>query len=112
MVEIYNENIFDLLDIQAPACNLREDTTRGVYVDGCTERQIDSPEAALRLLELGSKNRRVASTSMNRESSRSHSVFSLRIESRQHDAHSQLMHVSASLLELFQYCYYAYFTLR
>lgn len=80
--EIYNEFIYDLLDPAAPACALREDLKRGVYVDGLSEEQIESPDDAMRLLQLGAQNRHVAATSMNRESSRSHSIFTLIIQSK------------------------------
>ena len=82
MIEIYNENIFDLLEVQSPACSLREDAKRGIFVYGSTEKVIANPTEALRILEIGAKNRTIASTSMNRESSRSHTVFTIYIQSR------------------------------
>ena len=54
----------------------------GVYVDGLTERSISSAWDAYNVLSTGWVNRTVASTSMNRESSRSHAVFTLTIESK------------------------------
>ena len=80
--EIYNEFVYDLLDSASPACSIREDIKRGVYVDGITEESINSPEDAYRILNIGARNRHVAATSMNRESSRSHSVFTLIIQSK------------------------------
>lgn len=47
--EIYNEAIYDLLDPSAPACLIREDLKRGVYVDGITEEWVQSPEEAYRV---------------------------------------------------------------
>ena len=85
-VEIYNETIFDLLDISgngASSCSLREDIKRGVYIEGAREEVINSPAEAYEVYERGSLNRHVAETSMNRESSRSHSVFTLFIQSKQ-----------------------------
>lgn len=84
-VEIYNENIFDLLEISGSAgtCSLREDIKRGVYIEGAKEEIINSPSEAYEVYERGSLNRHVAETSMNRESSRSHSVFTLFIQSKQ-----------------------------
>lgn len=84
-VEIYNETIFDLLDISGTAgtCSLREDIKRGVYIEGAKEEVINSPSEAYEVYERGSLNRHVAETSMNRESSRSHSVFTLFIQSKQ-----------------------------
>lgn len=84
-VEIYNETIFDLLDMtgNASTCSLREDIKRGVYIEGAKEEIINSPSEAYEVYERGSLNRHVAETSMNRESSRSHSVFTLFIQSKQ-----------------------------
>ena len=84
-VEIYNETIFDLLDSSGTAgtCNLREDIKKGVYIEGAKEEIINSPTEAYEVYERGSLNRHVAETSMNRESSRSHSVFTLFIQSKQ-----------------------------
>ncbi|EQC42368.1 hypothetical protein SDRG_00106 [Saprolegnia diclina VS20] len=77
--EIYNEKIFDLLDTSATEPKaVREDNT-GVYVQDILESHVTTPEDALRLLHLGTKQRTVGSTAMNRESSRSHSVFTLHL---------------------------------
>ncbi|CAI5745779.1 unnamed protein product [Peronospora destructor] len=83
-LEIYNEKIFDLLEpggsvaAQQPK-NLREDHNKAVYVDQLREIDVGSEEEALTLLQLGSQNRHVSSTEMNRESSRSHAVFSVKL---------------------------------
>ena len=82
--EIYQERVYDLLD-SAGASNerglsVREDAKHGVYVEGCTEEQVSSPMDAKRVLALGYRNRHVGATSMNRESSRSHAVFQLVID--------------------------------
>lgn len=84
-LEIYNEKIFDLLEDNGSAAaqqpkSLREDSKhKEVYVDQLREEPIDSEEAAIDWLRLGSRNRHMASTDMNRESSRSHAVFTLKL---------------------------------
>jgi kinesin family protein 15 len=81
--EIYQEKVFDLLDIASHSVaglSVREDSKEGVYVEGCTETVVTSVKEAHRILVQGYKNRHVAETSMNRESSRSHAVFQLSIE--------------------------------
>ncbi|XP_043921457.1 kinesin-like protein KIF15 [Protopterus annectens] len=80
-IEIYNEQIFDLLDSASPGLLLREKLTKGVFVVGANEPVINSAAEAYQVLSVGWRNRRVASTSMNRESSRSHAVFTVTIES-------------------------------
>jgi len=82
--EIYQERVYDLLDmcgsVNAAGLNVREDSKLGVYVDGAVEEPVNSPDDAARILATGYRNRHVGATTMNRESSRSHAVFSLAIE--------------------------------
>nr|CCA19403.1 kinesinlike protein putative [Albugo laibachii Nc14] len=89
-LEIYNERVYDLLDskgnsnMSTTASNglsVREDSKKGVFVEGLTLSEVDSARKAAELMRLGAQNRRVGQTAMNRESSRSHSVFILNIES-------------------------------
>ncbi|XP_027348323.1 kinesin-like protein KIN-12D [Abrus precatorius] len=77
-LEIYNENITDLLD---PSSTNLLDVKKGVYVENLSEFEVQSVSDIIRLLIQGSANRKVAATNMNRESSRSHSVFTCVIES-------------------------------
>ena len=78
--EIYNEKVFDLLTGDGIVLQVRENGKRGVFVEGASEETASSPAAAMNLLTLGAKNRHVGSTAMNRESSRSHAVFTLTID--------------------------------
>ncbi|XP_027112402.1 kinesin-like protein KIN-12D isoform X1 [Coffea arabica] len=80
-LEIYNEQISDLLDPSSTNLQLREDIKKGVYVENLSEFEVQTVGDILRLLRQGSSNRKVAATNMNRESSRSHSVFTCEIES-------------------------------
>ncbi|VFQ78322.1 unnamed protein product [Cuscuta campestris] len=80
-LEIYNEQVTDLLDPSSTNLMLREDITKGVYVENLSEFEVQTVGDILKLLSQGSSNRRVAATNMNRESSRSHSVFTCVIES-------------------------------
>ncbi|TDH70731.1 hypothetical protein CCR75_004227 [Bremia lactucae] len=83
-LEIYNEKVFDLLEprgsmaAQQPK-SLREDRNKEVYVDQLREVPVKSMEDALILLQQGSQNRHISSTDMNRESSRSHAVFTVKL---------------------------------
>ncbi|XP_011088306.1 kinesin-like protein KIN-12D [Sesamum indicum] len=81
-LEIYNEQITDLLDPSSTNLMLREDMKKGVYVENLSEFEVHTVGDILQLLTQGSSNRKVAATNMNRESSRSHSVFTCVIESR------------------------------
>ncbi|KAJ0406193.1 hypothetical protein P43SY_000377 [Pythium insidiosum] len=76
-IEIYMERIRDLLDPYKSKVNLqvREDTQRGIFVEGMTEISVTSDEELLSTMRDGAANRAVAATGMNEGSSRSHSVF-------------------------------------
>ncbi|KAK6119826.1 hypothetical protein DH2020_046421 [Rehmannia glutinosa] len=81
-LEIYNEQILDLLDPSSINLQLREDSKKGVYVENLTEVEVTSARDVIQHLIQGAANRKVASTNMNHASSRSHSVFTCIIESK------------------------------
>ncbi|KAK6926482.1 Kinesin motor domain [Dillenia turbinata] len=81
-LEIYNEQILDLLEPSSVNLQIREDTKRGVHVENLTELEVTSARDVIQHLVQGSANRKVAATNMNRASSRSHSVFTCIIESK------------------------------
>ncbi|KAI8747953.1 kinesin protein KIF15, partial [Biomphalaria glabrata] len=81
-LEIYQEQIIDLLDTASQGIRLREIMNKGVFVDGLIEQVICNSRDAYQLIIKGWLNRRVALTSMNREGSRSHAVFTVKLESK------------------------------
>ncbi|KAK1319576.1 Kinesin-like protein KIN12B [Acorus calamus] len=81
-LEIYNEQITDLLDPNQRNLQIREDVKSGVYVDNLTEEYVCTIKDVTELLLKGLANRRTGATSINAESSRSHSVFTCVVESR------------------------------
>ncbi|NXG17957.1 KIF15 protein, partial [Grallaria varia] len=97
-IEIYNEQIFDLLDSASAGLFLREHIKKGVFVDGAVEQVLSSAAEAYQVLTTGWRNRRVASTSMNRESSRSHAVFTITVESM--EKNNEVVNIRSSLLNL------------
>ncbi|KAK2665172.1 hypothetical protein Ddye_003746 [Dipteronia dyeriana] len=100
-LEIYNEQITDLLDPSSTNLMLREDVKKGVYVENLSEFEVQTVGDILKLLTQGSLNRKVAATNMNRESSRSHSVFTCVIESRwEKDSTTNLRFARLNLVDL------------
>ncbi|KAH9311588.1 hypothetical protein KI387_026623, partial [Taxus chinensis] len=100
-LEIYNEQITDLLEPSSTNLQLREDVRKGVYVDNLTEIEVKSVQDVVQLLFLGAANRRVAATNMNRESSRSHSVFTCIIESHwEKDSMTNIRYGRLNLVDL------------
>lgn len=82
-VEIYNENIRDLLsDTPDATVAIREDPRKGVYCEA-VECVITDFDSILKLLKKGISRRVVEATAMNDTSSRSHTIFKLVVESRE-----------------------------
>ncbi|KAA0175522.1 hypothetical protein FNF27_02932 [Cafeteria roenbergensis] len=82
-VEIYNENIRDLLAGGDDYLDLREDPVRGPQVAGVAEFSVDSPAEVMELLATGNRNRTQEATAANKESSRSHAVLQIVVEQKE-----------------------------
>jgi hypothetical protein len=78
-LEIYQEVVHDLLNPSDRKLNIREHPSSGIYVDGLAEIVVRSVEEITGLMEQGNKVRNVAATNMNATSSRSHSVFTIKV---------------------------------
>mmetsp|Transcript_15157 Transcript_15157/g.14744 ORF Transcript_15157/g.14744 Transcript_15157/m.14744 type:complete len:175 (-) Transcript_15157:1545-2069(-) len=77
MIEIYKETICDLLHDSpepGPELKIKEDPKRGVYVEGITEVCIVNEEEIMEVIYTGETLRHIASTKLNKLSSRSHSI--------------------------------------
>ncbi|TQE05873.1 hypothetical protein C1H46_008556 [Malus baccata] len=81
-MEIYNEDINDLLAPEHRKLQIHESLERGIYVAGLREEIVASPEQVLDLMEFGESHRHIGETNMNLYSSRSHTIFRMIIESR------------------------------
>ncbi|XP_048086839.1 kinesin-like protein KIF18A isoform X2 [Alosa alosa] len=86
-LEVYNEQIRDLMANSGPLA-VREDSTKGVVVQGLSVHQPKSAEHILEALDYGNKNRTQHPTDMNATSSRSHAVFQVYL--RQQDKTASL----------------------
>ena len=93
-LEIYNEKIHDLLSPAATAgvgpgapqqeeIKLREDNKRGVFAYPLKEEIVQSPTQLLRVIARGDQSRKTRSTQYNAQSSRSHAVVQIVVESRE-----------------------------
>ncbi|KAJ8078798.1 Kinesin- motor protein [Marasmius tenuissimus] len=104
-IELYNEELRDLLapDLSAPngstqpmgfgkdsgkgadgGLRIYEDANkRGVFVQGVQEASVTSCAQALEHLTKGSHRRQIAATKFNDHSSRSHSIFTLTVHTRE-----------------------------
>ncbi|XP_023578369.1 kinesin-like protein KIF17 isoform X2 [Octodon degus] len=80
-LEIYNEDVRDLLGADTKQkLELKEHPEKGVYVKGLSMHTVHSVGQCEHIMETGWKNRAVGYTLMNKDSSRSHSIFTISIE--------------------------------
>ncbi|KAL3982081.1 Kinesin motor domain family protein [Acanthocheilonema viteae] len=81
-VELYNEDIIDLLSHERSPIGLRihEDAKGEIFLNGVTRVTVTSPSQTLEVLKNGALNRKTASTNMNEQSSRSHAIFTVIIK--------------------------------
>lgn len=79
-LEVYNEQVNDLLDTSKTNLEIRERQDKGIYVEKLSECEVESKEEAFELLAIGDSNRKTGETYMNQYSSRSHSVFKINLE--------------------------------
>ncbi|KAL7699122.1 OSM3-like kinesin [Lotmaria passim] len=80
-LELYNGKVRDLLAKQQVSLDIRENKDHTFFVQGAVVAQVKLPEDVIHHLEEGTDRRRVASTELNADSSRSHSIFTLTLES-------------------------------
>jgi hypothetical protein len=78
-VEVYCEQIRDLLTTGYSKLQVKETPTRGFWVDGLTHRSVQSTTEVLQALRNGLKHRAAANTRLNQHSSRSHAIFTLHV---------------------------------
>ncbi|XP_050367621.1 kinesin-like protein KIN-12F [Argentina anserina] len=80
-LEVYNEQIGDLLDPTMRNLEIKDDPKNGLYVENLTEEYVSSYEDVTQILIKGLSSRKVGATSTNSKSSRSHIVCTFIIES-------------------------------
>merc|ERR1712203_380810 len=97
MLELYRNDLVDLLVKGNPVAsasksklNIRTERGGMVVVEHLTEEECGSPEQLSELLDRGNKQRTVAATAMNSESSRSHLVLIIKIVSVNRETKDQL----------------------
>lgn len=107
--EIYNEVLFDLLDgkdrkkkpqNEKGGLEIKEHPVLGVYVKGLQEIVVDNANKMQSLIDQGMRNRTTASTQMNADSSRSHSVFTITIHQKDTVDESKNIFAKVNLVDL------------
>lgn len=100
-LEIYNEEIRDLLGKDPRASlELKENADAGVYVKALTSQVVKDAAEIDHVMQTGKKNRAVGATLMNQTSSRSHSIFTIVVESLTPGDGAEAEHVCVGKLNL------------
>ncbi|XP_055542710.1 kinesin-like protein KIF3A [Wyeomyia smithii] len=85
-MEIYNEEVRDLLGKEInKSLEVKERADIGVFVKDLSGYVVHNADDLDNIMKMGNKNRVVGATKMNSESSRSHAIFSITIESSETD---------------------------
>ncbi|TRY69133.1 hypothetical protein TCAL_02510 [Tigriopus californicus] len=80
-LEVYNENIRDLLNPKSGTLDLRDDSKgKNIQVAGLSEIATNSTEEVMRLLQRGNKERTQEPTAANKTSSRSHALLMVNVK--------------------------------
>ncbi|RCV23383.1 hypothetical protein SETIT_5G001800v2 [Setaria italica] len=85
MVEIYNEQVRDLLseDTTSTKLDIRTSSNKGLLnLPDAKICQVQSPSDVINLMQLGEKHRASSSTAMNHRSSRSHSILTVLVNGK------------------------------
>lgn len=78
-LEVYNEQVLDLLNPSGRALNVRWNKIRGFYAENLFKVECEDTGDLQGVLEEGMKNRQFRSHEMNEHSSRSHTLLTISI---------------------------------
>ena len=81
-MELYNEEVRDLLTKSDSSPTIQEDKHGNVNISNMTERKVSNLGELMAVLRAGENNRTVGKTSMNERSSRSHTIFRITVEKK------------------------------
>ena len=102
-LELYNEELQDLLSTdKSKQLKLCEDLKKGVVCQNLEEITVFSSDQIFDILQRGIKERQTAATLMNKNSSRSHSIFTMKIMIKETNVEGEevLRHGQLNLVDL------------
>jgi len=80
ITEIYNETVRDLLNPSSKKLDVKQNADGSCGVPGLLEENVSCVDEVMNCITRASKNRAVTSTDMNEQSSRSHSIVTVRTQ--------------------------------
>lgn len=82
-LEVYNEQIKDLLSTEPVTIKIQHDPKQGTVLSGVKEHVVLNYQQVLALIRAGEAQRHVGVTDMNEKSSRAHTLFKIIVESKE-----------------------------
>ena len=96
-LEIYNEELSDLLVTDHSSKLDIVQGGKGVQCRGLSQHEVQSARDVLKLMQEAVQTRRVGETSMNKHSSRSHCIFTIRVDTKQKLPDGSIMEAQGKL---------------
>ncbi|XP_064014186.1 kinesin-like protein KIF7 isoform X2 [Pogoniulus pusillus] len=93
-LEVYKEEFRDLLQVDTASkdIQIREDDKGNIVLCGVKESEVEGLDEVLSLLEMGNTAKHTGATHINRQSSRSHTIFTVTMEQRRGAGRLSLSH--------------------
>ncbi|KAM7102756.1 kinesin-like protein KIF7 isoform 3-T3 [Ciconia maguari] len=93
-LEVYKEEFRDLLQVDTASkdIQIREDDKGNIVLCGVKESEVEGLDEVLSLLEMGNTAKHTGATHVNRQSSRSHTIFTVTMEQRRRAGRLPLHH--------------------
>jgi centromeric protein E len=102
-LEVYNEQVKDLLNpdpIASGNIKIQHDPRAGTVISGIREQVVANAQQVMALLQGGESHRHVGSTNMNEKSSRAHTIFRMKVESKERFANTSVRISTLNLIDL------------
>ncbi|XP_068266251.1 kinesin-like protein KIF7 [Nyctibius grandis] len=98
-LEVYKEEFRDLLQVDTASkdIQIREDDKGNVVLCGVKESEVEGLDEVLSLLEMGNTAKHTGATHVNKQSSRSHTIFTVTMEQRRGAGRLSLHHPPPSV---------------
>ncbi|KAM6058375.1 kinesin-like protein KIF7 isoform 2-T2 [Chlamydotis macqueenii] len=98
-LEVYKEEFRDLLQVDTASkdIQIREDDKGNIVLCGVKESEVEGLDEVLSLLEMGNTAKHTGATHVNRQSSRSHTIFTVTMEQRRRACRLPLHHHPPSI---------------
>lgn len=98
-LEIYNEQVKDLLSEKGEILSVLEDNNKDIVIQNLTEIEIKTPQDIIGLIQEGNSRRTMAETHSNKFSSRSHAIFTINFE-KYYDNKNEITYGKLALVDL------------